>query len=154
MKVFFVPSVNGKQPQLIDEAIPRLDGTYCGRWSGQTIEGVRERYPTIELGEFEAYQAQSEAMLRSDPTPCTEEHFTSALECLPPLNWIKAFGYESFKMSERLSGRMTSIYVRSDDGCFYSFVDLDSMRHSDIIARVQLSPHFGVMATEKHAAPV
>jgi hypothetical protein len=153
MKVYFVPASNGRVPQVIDEAIPRLDGNFCGRISGKTIEQFRERYPTIELGDVDVVIAQKEAMLRSEPTPCTKDQYFDALVTLPPLGFTHVQGYESFKMEERFSGRMTNIYVRATGGFFYSFMDVDTLSHADIIARVKQSKHFGVKAVDETMVP-
>lgn len=146
MDFFYVPAYGTVVPQYIDEAIKQSDGSYLGRFSGKTLEQMRERYPTIAIADVKDIEVLREEMLRSEPVPCTEEQFNDALECLPPVDWINAAGYETFKLEERFSGRITDIYVRSGE-FFYSFKDIDTLTHSEIIERVQQSKHFGQKAS-------
>lgn len=153
MKVFYAPAPNGRVPQVIDEAIPRLDGSFCGRYSGDTIEQLRTCYPIVEMDEASVVTAQKEEMLRSEPAPCTEDQYMDGLDALPPLDFCQGQGYESFKFEERFSGRMTNIYVRATGGFFYTFMDVDTLSHADIIARVKQSKHFGVKAVNETVVP-
>jgi hypothetical protein len=143
MKFFYVPANGSIVPSFIDEAVERQDGSFVGRWSGETIEVMRKRYPTVEIDDHEVIEKQREDMHRSEPEPCTEEQFMEALECLPPLGWITSGGFESFKMSEFFSGRMTNIYVRTPENQFYSFMDIFTLQHHEIVLRVKSSKNFG-----------
>jgi hypothetical protein len=133
MKVFFTPSVNGSTPQIVDISVNGI-----GMHSHQERSELAKRYPGLEEGEADAVREQIEKCLRTEPVPCAEDEWTEALECLPPLGWVRRGGGESFKMSERLSGRMTHIYVRYDGRC-WTFVDTDDLSHFDIMNRVKLA---------------
>lgn len=133
MKVFYTPAVDGAAPQIIDISVNGI-----GMHSHQDHSELAKRYPGLEEGEADAVRELIENCLRTEPTPCTEDEWTEALESLPPLGWIRRGAGESFKMLERISGRMTRIYVRYDSR-YWSFVDTDDLPHFDIMTRVKLA---------------
>ena len=141
-KVFYIPTHWSEKhqsqiaPSVIDQAVER-NGVTVGMYSNETLEMMRGRYPTVELGELDKIVEEKENMLRTDPAPCTEEQFWEALECLPPLDWQRtgAIG-ESFKLEERTCGRMTSIYARVGE-TYWTFTDVDTLPHGEIMAKVQ-----------------
>jgi hypothetical protein len=133
MKVFYTPSVNGAAPKIIDISVNGI-----GMHSHKDRNELAKRYPGLEEGEADFVREQIENCLRTQPTPCTEDDWMQALECLPPLGWIRRGGGESFKMSERISGRMTKIFARFDSRC-WSFVDTDDLTHFEIMNRVKLA---------------
>lgn len=111
--VFYVPGSGS----IIDTAILR-DGVLRSSVYNQTLEEMRERYPHVQIGEWDTiYNAHQEA-LKTEPTEITPEKWEYALCVLPPVGWKSARGVESFKMSERLSGNITAIYARIGDRCF------------------------------------
>jgi hypothetical protein len=134
MKVFYTPASGQLVPRVIDSVV-LIDGEERGACSRETLAELAKRYPTVTVGDLDEVSRIKEEMMRSDPEPCTEEQFWEALECLPPLNWVRAGGGESFKMAERLSGRMTTIYARSGS-TYWSFVDCDDLTHAAIMAKV------------------
>lgn len=135
MQVFFTPARDGVLPKVIDGV--RLDpqGRQVGTYSGETLEQLAARYPGIAIGLAEDITAQREAGMRTDPAPCDREAFMLALEILPPEGWTQRGNGESFKMVERLSGRMTRIYVRTGSR-YWTFVDVDTLSHAEIMVRV------------------
>ena len=69
----------------------------------------------------EACRRQDEAA-RSGPVEITGARWREALEILPPVGWQNDGARESFKQSERITGMITSIFVRIGDRHF-SFAD-------------------------------
>ena len=78
----FVNVNDAGYPEVIDQMT--TDGK--GLYSGQTIEEIRQRYPKIELRDFDAVIEQQEAHLRTAPEMISEDQFNDALEMLPPDN--------------------------------------------------------------------
>lgn len=112
----------GTAPQVIDGIV--LDDetdTEYGHFSGETLDQIRARYAPAELTimALDEYTALHDAAFRSEPKPCTYEEYVVALECLPPEDWRRVAGVESFKMSEYLSGGITTIYAKKGDRCWY-----------------------------------
>lgn len=64
----------------------------------------------IILGSAEAMRRYENAF-KTEPAEITEERYTEMLNVLPPVAWTNANG-ESFKISERLAGAVTAIFVR------------------------------------------
>lgn len=144
MKVFYTPARAGRVPQVID-AVVLIDGEERGAYSLETLAQLDKRYPGVLVGDSEAVEREREAALRTDPEACTEEQFFEALECLPPMDWTRAGGGESFKMVERLSGRMTRIYARTGS-TYWSFTDRDDMTHAAVMAKVTAAVRGEVVA--------
>ncbi len=127
----FVNVNDAGYPEVIDQMT--TDGK--GLYSGQTIEEIRQRYPKIELRDFDAVIEQQEAHLRTAPEMISEDQFNDALEMLPPDNWVRTPAGESFAFSERYSGRMTTIYARLGR-TYWKFIDVASLGHMAIMERI------------------
>ena len=81
--------------------------------TNETLEQVQRRHPTAQLYEWDSWIAEKERQLTADPpVEITEDKFIEALECLPPQNWQRQRGAESFELCEHTSGRVTCVYVR------------------------------------------
>jgi len=63
------------------------------------------------------------------------EHYDYALNCLPPVAWIRRAGGETFKMSERMAGSITAIHVAMGDKHFRFYDDI-RLPHEDCLKRV------------------
>lgn len=137
MKVFYTPACGHLVPRIIDSVV-LVDGQERGQFSGKTLAELTDKYPTLVVGDADEVTRIKEDMQRTEPQSCTEEQFWEALECLSPMDWVRAGGGESFKMVERLSGRMTTIYARSGS-TYWSFVDADDLTHAAIMAKVTAS---------------
>lgn len=71
---------------------------------------------------YDEYRAKERAFWLGDaPVEITRERFIQALEVLPPLRWIQEPGYNSFLMSEFMSGNYTNQYVRYGTGDTYTY---------------------------------
>jgi len=123
---FYVPGTD----TIIDTAELR-EGVWRSTIQNEDLTQIRIRYPKAELGEFEEIYRKVEASYRSQPIEITEDQFQYALCVLPPVGWRTAKGVESFKMSERYYGRITSIYVRVNDR-YFSFRDTITLKAEQI----------------------
>jgi hypothetical protein len=79
--------------------------------------------------------ARHEAAFKSEPVEIAETDWNSALNVLPPVRWTRDGFGESFKMSERLTGAITAIYVQLN-GRYFSFNDDIRMPHAECCRRV------------------
>jgi hypothetical protein len=133
LKVFYTPAANGAAPQIIDISVNGI-GMYCR----QDRDELSKLHPGLLEDDSSVVRLQIENCLRTEPTPCSEDEWIDSLECLPPVDWVRRGGGESFKMSERISGRMTKIFARFDSRC-WSFVDTGDLTHFEIMNRVKLA---------------
>ena len=76
-----------------------------------------------------------EASFKTPVSEITAEDYDWLLNCLPPVAWSHAGGAESFKMSERTAGNVTTIVVKMR-GRFFKFSDLISLPHAECCQRV------------------
>lgn len=90
-----------------EAAISRLKGDYGTALSVMPAEEAQTRYET-------RFKTPIEEISAAD--------FDDALNVLPPVAWTRSGGAESFKMSERLAGRVTTIYV-AIGGKYFRFHD-------------------------------
>jgi len=72
---------------------------------------------------------------KSGPEEITKERFFEMLEVLPPVAWHDTSDGESFKMSERTAGPVTSIFVRLGDR-YFTFSDDIRTPHTECCRRV------------------
>jgi hypothetical protein len=79
-----------------------------------------------------------EAAFRSEVAEITVEKWDDMLGVLPPMAWRNDQLGESFKLSEYLTGGITSIYV-SVDGRYFTFNDNASLPHAGCCVRVRAS---------------
>lgn len=130
-KVIYVPGERWVQ----EYATERADGVIVGWQTGKTLNEIQREFPTaVIIGENEAAD-QIESLAKTEPRRIDKKTFKNALEMLPPDDWVFDRKFESFKCSERTTGRVTAIYVSI--GAFYwMFHDLCTMSHSEIIERV------------------
>ena len=127
----FVNVNDAGYPEVIDQMTSEGKGLY----SGETIEEIRQRYPKIELRDFDEVIEQQEAHLRTSPEMISEDQFNDALEMLPPDNWVRTPAGESFAFAERYSGRMTTIYARLGR-TYWRFIDVANLGHMAIMERI------------------
>jgi hypothetical protein len=105
---------------------------------GQAFDRLMPRYGNDLIAmALDTAIARQEDAYRSPVQEITEEQWFDALEVLPPVAWKNTADGESFKMSERLSGSITGIYVRKGGRCFM-FNDSITLPHAECCARVVL----------------
>jgi hypothetical protein len=85
-----------------------------GMYSGETLEQIQVRYPGAQLMELETAYAMAEKARHDKyvhgPREITEERFNEMLCVLPPEDWRRSAGAQSFKMSEHQTGYFTAIF--------------------------------------------
>lgn len=98
-----------------------------------------DKYGTgLVVLDIDEAQKRYEDSFRSDPVEITEEKWHDMLGCLPPVAWKRDTSGESFKMSERMAGSITGIYVRLGNR-YFQFYDSIRLPHAECLARVALS---------------
>ncbi len=131
--VFYVPGTT----TVIDNAVDHA-GVLVGQQSRETLEQIRLRHPEAALAEWDDVYAETEASCKTEPVEITEDEFLKALNVLPPVRWTQSSDSESFKISERLYGSITTIYARIGDR-YYTFSDHIALPHDDVINRIRHS---------------
>jgi len=80
------------------------------RANGREFSGFSQPYEPMT---YDEYKRRERVFWLSDPaTEITEEQWTDALEVLPPMRWVQEPGFNSFLMSEMMSGTFTNQYAR------------------------------------------
>ena len=123
--------MTGSVPQAIDEVNPVTGKSAI---EGETLEQVQKRYPGAIVETWKTYIDRKEAALVEPPVEISEDKYTEMLEVLPPVNWVQRNGTSTFKMSECLSGRITSIYCCIGHR-FFTLTDKISLPHDEIVER-------------------
>jgi len=97
----------------IDVINPETGRTWI---QGQTPEEVQARCPGAQLMTCAAFDASRGTALAArflrPPVEINEERWFDMLEVLPPEDWHRGAGSESFKMCERTDGEWTGCFVR------------------------------------------
>ena len=88
--------------------------------------------------DFDEAHKRYENSFKSEPVEITEDKWHEMLGCLPPVGWKHDASGESFKMSERMAGAITGIYVRIGER-FFQFYDDIRTPHPECLARCVLS---------------
>ena len=133
-----------RQHQFIDFAHDRASAeTALKRYSP-------EHGPNLVVLQRDDAMACHEAAFRSAVSEITADTWDDMLGVLPPMAWRNDGLGESFKLSEYLSGGITSIYV-AVDGRYFTFNDNATLAHADCCARVRGSPAFNSPASRPAA---
>ena len=113
--------------------------TVTGRTNvcGDSYRDIKKRYPQAQLVHYSVLEENTKKKyIKAYATPITATQFCDALNCLPPLQWHRSYGSESFKMSEFLTGDITAIYVRRGDE-YFTFNDHYSLKHHECLKRTE-----------------
>jgi hypothetical protein len=89
----------------------------------------------LEVLPAEEVMARYEASFKTPVVSISSEHYDYALNCLPPVAWIRRAGGETFKMSERMAGAVTAIYIANGDK-YFRFYDDIRLPHEECLKRV------------------
>ena len=128
--------MNGDKPRAIDVIVEDDDGTQRGLYSGKTDEELAEQYGAeVKVATTQDYSNAFEAAYRTEPAPVTTEYFEEMRDVLPPQDWRRSRGMETFKMQEHTAGRMTLILARHGERC-WAFTDLYSLTHDEIVEKI------------------
>ncbi|MGH8078495.1 MAG: hypothetical protein ACREPE_14390, partial [Lysobacter sp.] len=140
---FYIPG----QLTAVDQIIVHDDGTPLGgfnevsalaRHAGATLEQLRARHPEGLLCSGAELSSQSDALAVLPPIEIDEERYQDSLDVLPPQDWVRRGGSESFKLCEYYSGNVTSIFARIGDR-YFELRDSASMSHEKIVASIEAS---------------
>jgi hypothetical protein len=108
---FYVPSCN-----TIYAWARQQDGEWVTEYGAKTLNAVRRIYPDTELLSFSGVkEAQNRVIAVSGWRFRSPVHRPARV--LPPLDWCRGFGGESFKSREFTGGDVTAIFV-SVEGVF------------------------------------
>lgn len=119
----------------IVDAVNPLTG--LGHWSRMSQKDLEAKYGAIRVRTLDEAAKEMDGANVSEPIPVTEQQYTDALECLPPLvrNSDRDTDTESFQMSEYYSGNITSIYVRVGS-TYWCFRDYAHSPHQKLVDKV------------------
>jgi hypothetical protein len=111
-----------------------------GMLSGETLDQIRERYPTAQLMDIdEAYQQSASARHAKyvhGPKEITAERFEEMLNVLPPEGWKRSTGSQSFKICERMTANLTAIFCEIG-GRYFELCDDARNSHEWIVRECQ-----------------
>ncbi|HUJ08545.1 MAG TPA: hypothetical protein VL171_00825 [Verrucomicrobiae bacterium] len=93
----------------IDEVHPRTSRSVC---NNETLEEIQKRYPGAEVMAWDDFITRKEKALSTGPVEIDEGKWFYALEVLPPARWHNGTEWNSFHLSELVSGRIASWYIR------------------------------------------
>jgi hypothetical protein len=126
----------GQAHRIIDHAVFSETAQAYTTHAGQTLEAMQERYPGLKVGDFDDIMRARESFYRElGVYEIDEETFMDALECLPPLDWVRKGYIESFKLSELITGNIAWIYCRVGSR-FFRFYDEVSLSPEGIARRL------------------
>jgi len=135
------------ESHLQDVAAARADGIVRSWCRGLTLEEYRteENNPAVEcLPIEEAMRLCDEgkrAKYAHGPKRTDAASFGEMLNILPPVRWTRRGSSESFLMSERTCGSLTTIFARVGED-FYVLCDECTLTHDQIVAKVrQVASH-------------
>ncbi len=117
--------------------------TQTGIYGRKSLEQQCASHGDVKVMTLTEYDAVHNDDWRQAPKTIPAEHYTRALEVLPPEDWVQENGNSTFKMMERWSGQMTSIYAKVD-GAYYHLVDNAYLPHAEIVAMcraTEAKPH-------------
>ena len=104
---FFVPSHNA-----VYDRATKLEGQWVTQREAKTLESLRRLYPDAELIPATLVQEKQNDGYRRPWVEITEARYIDQLETLPPVDWCRGYGGESFKSMEFTGGDVTAIFVR------------------------------------------
>lgn len=111
-------------------------GEWHARFGGQTLEQLRDEFPGMELLPTAVALARENERLRTPWIEVSRSRYIDQLECLPPVDWNRSTGGESFKSMERTGGDVTAIHAEVE-GRFFECHDLHTLTHEQVIASVK-----------------
>ncbi len=127
---FYVPSCN-----TVYAWARQQDGEWVTEYGAKTLNAVRRIYPDTELLSFSGVKEAQNRGYRRQWVEVSEARYIDQLEVLPPLDWCRGFGGESFKSREFTGGDVTAIFV-SVEGRFFECHDLHTLKHKALIEDV------------------
>ena len=136
-RVFYAAATAESSMYAIDYVTENADGQFVSKTHGKTqAELSQEHGREVLIADLEAYALIEENLYKTAPRQITEDEFIQALEVLPPLQWCRHQGVESFRWTEFYSGNITSIFVRQSSGTCWTFRDNAFITTDAILAKV------------------
>lgn len=89
-------------------------------------QALNEKYPEYQhkVMIFEEFlRRERDKWITNEVTFITREQYWEMLEILPPLNWIRGDSYETFHMSEFMTGNYTEQYGQKGDIYIHKMTD-------------------------------
>lgn len=142
--------MSSTKPELVifnTETNSLVDYVYRDETPEQAIIRLAQYGTALTALPIEEAAKRHDDAYRTEPIEITEELWHYALNVLPPVSWWNTSDGESFKMVERLTGRITAIYVRLGERHF-TFNDDIRMRHEECCKKVFLSKAFQDQSTK------
>ncbi|HEU0198541.1 MAG TPA: hypothetical protein VFQ88_15185 [Nevskiaceae bacterium] len=81
------------------------------------------------------FRREQLAAYRTEPSEISAEQYEEALCVMPPLNWARTNGVESFQWRERIVGSVAQFFATAA-GKFYRLRDDNVLRPCEIAARI------------------
>lgn len=135
--VFYATATAQSTMYAIDYVAENADGQLVSVMDGKTqAELSQEHGREVLIADLDAYALIQENLYKTEPRKITEDEFIQALEVLPPLQWCRHQGVESFRWTEFYSGNITSIFVRQSSGTCWTFRDNAFITTDAILAKV------------------
>lgn len=134
--VFYTPATETSKARMIDAVRRTESGEVVGFYSNQTHQSLEaEHKQKLLIGKSSVVSDMIEENHCTEPSPITEEQWEDALEALPPQDWKRVNGVESFKFMEYYWGNVTSIYCKTGKGCFV-FKGRASMSAAEVAEKI------------------
>ena len=109
--------------------------TGCGVYSKMSLAEMQAEHSGIVIGNFDTVVREQDAYWIKPPVEITHERFDEMLNILPPVNWANWSLNESFQMSERMAGNVTSIFCRIGTR-YFELQDRATISHDVIVMKV------------------
>lgn len=137
-RVFYAAATDKSTMYAIDYVAENADGQLVSVMDGKTqAELSQEHGREVLIADLDAYALIEENLYKTEPRQITEGEFIQALEVLPPLQWCRHQGVESFRWTEFYSGNITSIFVRHPNGTCWTFRDNAFLSVEAIQAKIE-----------------
>ncbi len=134
-----------KTNRIIDTCLPGQEGAV-----EKLARHSKDYGPNLIVVDFDEAWRRAEDAAKTEPAEIDEEAFQYGLNVLPPARWHVEVSRESFKISERLTGAITAIYVRLGTR-YFTFNDDIRKPHEACCARVLASHAYADPAQEREA---
>lgn len=133
--VFYIPANEENNARMIDSVRRTESGEAFGFYSNKTQQVLEAEHKQLLIGRASVVDAMIEEGYCTEPSIITEERWQYALEALPPKDWMRVNGVESFKFMEYYYGNVTSIYCKTGKG-FFVFRGRASMSAAEIAEKI------------------
>ena len=137
-EVFYAPATETEKPRLIDSVRRNESGEAIGFYSNQSQQSLEAEYKRkLAIEKWSVVSDLIEESHCTEPSSITLEQWDDALDTLPPQDWNKANGVESFKFMEHYWGDVTSIYARTASNQCFVFRGRASMTAKDVADKIK-----------------